>query len=106
MRRLWHALGWMLATVCGLVGCASADIQPRPPKHPDEITVPPVEEARFSSPPKYPDGTLNPTDPARQPNTVAMPGGPGGPPGMGGMGGMGAMNGMNAMNGMGGGRRY
>jgi hypothetical protein len=97
----------MLATVCGIVGCASADIAPRPPKHPEEIVVPPVEDGKFSNPPKYPDGTLNQNDPGRQPNTTNPMGGPGGPPGaggmngMGGMGGMGGMNGMNGMNGSG-----
>jgi hypothetical protein len=93
MRRLGDGLTLLLTTVLGMAGCASADITLKPPKHPEEIAVPPLEEARFSSPPKYPEGTLNQNDPSKSSNG---PGGPGGVPNMS------AMNSMNSMSGRGG----
>ena len=99
----------MLATLLGAIGCANQDITLRPPKHPEELVVPPIADAKFSNPPKYPEGTLNQGDPNRMPgsggvpNMSAMNGMGGG--GMGGMGGgMGGMGGgMGGMGGMGGG---
>ncbi len=100
MRRLWDGLGLLLATALGMAGCAAPDITLRPPKHPEEITVPPLEDTKYSNPPKYPEGTLNQEASANSPNG---PGGAGGPPGAGGMGGRGGMGGGGGMGGMGGG---
>jgi hypothetical protein len=109
MRRQWPGIVLLLGLVLGLGGCTARDVAPRPPKHPEEITVPPVEEAKFSNPPNYPE-LSNQNDPTRnrnggvgaQPNLGAM--NPGGMGGMGrGMGGMGSMGGMGGgMGGMGG----
>jgi len=87
----------MLAILFGTIGCAGQDITLRPPKHPEDIVVPPLAEAKFSNPPKYPEGTLNQNDPSRFPS-----GGGGGTPNMSAMNGMGAMNGRGGMGGMGG----
>jgi hypothetical protein len=69
----------MLATMFVMAGCASPDISPRPPKRADEIVVPPVEEAKFSNPPNYPEPSNQNNDPSRalagrngQPNVGAM----------------------------------
>jgi hypothetical protein len=72
----------------GSLGCANRDISVRPPKRPDELTLPPVADSRFSNPPVYPEPINQNNDPARPSN------GPGGPN-------MGAMNGMGGMGGMG-----
>jgi hypothetical protein len=100
MRRLSAGMPLLLTILFGTSGCAGPDITLRPPKHPEDIVVPPLADAKFSNPPKYPEGTLNQNDPSRSPN-----GGAGGPPNMSAMngGGMGAMNGRGGMGGMGGG---
>ena len=99
MRRLRQGLGLLLTIGLGMVGCADRNIALRPPKHPEEILVPPEADGKYSTPPKYPEPT-NANDDERaargggggQPNVGAMnTGGMGG--GMGGMGGMG-MGGM------------
>lgn len=106
MRRMRQGLGLLAMLALGASGCAERNITLRPPKHPDEIVVPPVADGRFKQPPKYPESVnknIN-NDPERmaaggggQPNLGAMNmGGMGG--GMGGLGGMGGM-----MGGMGGG---
>ncbi len=92
MRRVWEGLGWMLTAALSVAGCAAPNITPRPPKHPEELTLPPLAEAKFSSPPKYPDGTLNQDGPSQSKG--------GGPPNMSAMN---AMSGMGGRGGMGGG---
>jgi hypothetical protein len=89
-----------------LTGCASANIVPKPPKHPEEITVPPLADAKFSSPPKYPEGTLNQEDNTKSPRGPGGPGGPGGMPNMNAMNSMGNMGGRGAMYGGGPGTGY
>jgi hypothetical protein len=101
MRRVWGGLCGVLATLLSVVGCGSKDFTMRPPKHPEEITLPPEEDRKFSLPPEYPKETLNQDD-MRKPGT---PNGLNSMPmnGRGGMGGM-APGGMGAgsMGGMGG----
>jgi hypothetical protein len=93
MRRSWRGLKLMLVIAVTAVGCSSRDIAMKPPKHPEEIAVPPVEDGKFSKPPQYPDGTLNQGDPTRAQN--------GGAPNLNAMNGMGSRGGMGG-NGMGG----
>jgi hypothetical protein len=99
MRRPWRELKLMLAIAVAAVGCSSREIVMKPPKHPEEIAVPPPEDGKFSKPPEYPAGTLNQGDPALAQGGGrggrGGPGGPGGMPNMGAMGGgMGGMGGM------------
>jgi len=101
----------MLAIIAMAVGCSSRDIAMKPPKHPEEIAVPPVEDGKFSKPPQYPEDTLNQGDPTRAQNGRNGPGGGpnlnamnmGGRGGMGGSG-MGMPGTMGGMGGMGMGR--
>jgi hypothetical protein len=105
----------MLAIAVMAVGCSSRDIAMKPPKHPEEIAVPPVEDGKFSKPPVYPEGTLNQGDPTRAQNGRNGPGGGPNLNAMNGMGGRGSMGGggmgmggmpgsMGGMGGMGMGR--
>jgi hypothetical protein len=74
----------------GSFGCANRDISVRPPKRPEELTLPPVADSRFSSPPIYPEPLNQNNDPTRPGNN-----GPGGgPPNLGAMNAMGGMGGM------------
>jgi hypothetical protein len=56
--RLWGTIGLALSV---LAGChwTSPNQTLRPPKHPEEYTVPPEEDLRFSQPPEYPKDVLN-----------------------------------------------
>ncbi len=58
MLRWGKAFGLLSATLLALAGCKT---QPfiRPPKPPEQLIAPPIEEARFSQPPEYPKYTLN-----------------------------------------------
>jgi hypothetical protein len=96
-RRLWQGLRVVLALVATLGGCSSRDIALKPPKHHEEIVVPPVEEAKFSKPPQYPAEVLNQDAMAK-----TGPNGVNGMPNMSAMNGMGAMGAMNGRGGMGG----
>jgi hypothetical protein len=58
MRRVWYLLGLSLATLFGTLGCANPDSNLRPPKHPEEFTVPPENDPRFAQPVSYPKSTL------------------------------------------------
>jgi hypothetical protein len=40
------------------LGCADRDAHLRPPKHPEEYTVPPEDDPRFAQPTNYPKSTL------------------------------------------------
>jgi hypothetical protein len=102
MRGIQRGLALILSLGVGVLGCADHKHIVRPPKHPEEIVLPPEADGRFSLPPQYPKSVNKDNDPDRMagggggsvPNVGAMnPGGMGG--GMGGMGGMG-MNGMGA----------
>jgi hypothetical protein len=47
-------LRWLGALLLAAVGCRSPhDL--KPPKHPDEFTLPPQQDKRFSGPAVYPD---------------------------------------------------
>ncbi len=101
-RWFWKEAGMLLTALVGLTGCTTYN-HLRPPKPPEDFTLPPQNDSRYSMPVEYPKDTLNQ-------NTLGAksgnPGGPGGPGGMGGRGGgMGGMGGggMGGMgNGMGG----
>ena len=103
MRGGRYGLGFLLMLFLGSLGCANRDISVRPPKRPDELTLPPVADSRFSNPPVYPEPLNQNNDPTKpghngpnsQPNVGAMNG-------MGGMGGMG-MGSMPMQGGYGGG---
>ena len=68
-------------------GCWTTEPSLKPPPHPEEYTIPPQDDSRFSAPIEYPKGTLNqdtikkpePTDPS-SPASASRFGGPG--PGM------------------------
>jgi hypothetical protein len=85
MHRRWDALVVVALALLGTSGCHSTDNIRKPPKHPDELTVPPMEDTRFSLPPQYPENKLNQDDIPR-PNKGGIQGMPGGPGGMGGVG--------------------
>jgi hypothetical protein len=98
MRRMRQGLGMLLTIGLGILGCADRNIALRPPKHPEDIVEPPVADARFASPIKYPELANGNADSDRAsagggtPNVGAM--------NMGG-GGMGMpMGGMMGMNNM------
>ena len=106
MRRVWGGLSWMLATLLSAAGCGTKDYTMRPPKHPEEIILPPEEDRKYSLPPEYPKETLNQDDTRKPGAPTGLNGMPGGGPGgrgsgMSGMGpGMGGMG--SGMGGMGG----
>jgi hypothetical protein len=87
MRRAWYLLGLPVATLLGALGCANPDAHLRPPKHPEEFTVPPENDPRFAQPVSYPKSSLF-QDMIHKPDTdPATPGGAGmRGPGMGGAG--------------------
>jgi hypothetical protein len=75
MRRVWCLLGLPLATLFGTLGCADPDRYLRPPKHPEEYTVPPENDPRFAQPVSYPKSSLF-QDSIHKPD--GEPGAPGG----------------------------
>ena len=58
MRMVWIGLGLAAAAAFVLAGCATSEPS-KIPKHAEEYTVPPVEDARYSRPPDFPKNTLN-----------------------------------------------
>ena len=56
MKWIWTGLSF---AIIGLAGCGTTQTVIKPPKHPEEFVVPPSDDARFSSVPAYPKGTLN-----------------------------------------------
>jgi hypothetical protein len=58
MHSVWYRFGLLAATVYILAGCASSDPH-KAPKHPEEFTVPPSEDARYSQPPTFPKDAMN-----------------------------------------------
>ncbi len=95
MRRMRQGLGLLCTLILGVLGCADRNISLRPPKHPDEIVLPPQADSRFANPPIYPEVS----NPNKDPDRVAGGGTPNvGAMNMGGMGGGGmGMPGMGAM---------
>jgi hypothetical protein len=60
MRCTWGGLAGLLVTVLCQAGCATRDTELRKPPPPQpEFVVPPTDEARWSSPPAYPEKFLN-----------------------------------------------
>lgn len=56
MRTWWTTLTCLLA----VVGCSATDQHiSRPPPVPAQYVLPPQDEARYSSPPEFPEKTLN-----------------------------------------------
>jgi hypothetical protein len=47
------------AVLLCLAGCWETESNLHPPKQPETYRLPPEDDARFSSPPSYPKGTLN-----------------------------------------------
>ena len=82
MRALWNGLG--VALIC-LAGCWTTETNLKPPPPPPEYVLPPTDDARFSTPPAFPEKTLN--QGPRKPEAPGFPGGPGGMRGPGGAGG-------------------
>jgi hypothetical protein len=89
MRRQWTGLGLLTAALLVFAGCKKEPYL-RPPKPPEQLVTPPIEEVRFTQPPEYPKNTLNEDrlkkpnngkdagDPNAMPhNGVNRPGGPG-----------------------------
>jgi hypothetical protein len=85
------SFGLGAALLC-LTGCWETEANLRPPKQPEEYRLPPEDDARFSSPPSYPKGTLNQDyikkDKEREENNKpGFPSSHGGGPGVSGAGG-------------------
>jgi hypothetical protein len=89
MRKWGTGIG-LLAALIAVTGCKKEPYL-RPPKPPEQLLTPPVEDARFSQPPEYPKNVLNedkirkPTGtdkdagtPGSVPKGIQRPGGPGG----------------------------
>jgi hypothetical protein len=87
MRHKWVKAHWLGAVVLGLVGCQAAQPDLKPPPQPEELRVPPDDDARFNSPTKYPKDTMN-QDQLKRPDPASGPVNPaaGRMPGMGGAG--------------------
>jgi hypothetical protein len=59
MRRVPAGLGWLAASLLGVVGCYSTEPNLKPAPHPEEYVLPPSDDARFSSYISYPKELLN-----------------------------------------------
>jgi hypothetical protein len=79
MRGTWNGLVWLAVTLLSLTGCTTTEDHLRPPKRPEEYTVPP-DDRRYSQAPEYPKEMLN-NDVLQAKNKDNGPGGngPGGP---------------------------
>lgn len=90
MRGRWLTLGWLGTGLLIAAGCKTPQPNLKPPPHPEELTVPPQDDPRFSKPPAYPEDTLN-----QFPNKKKQSGNQGPPrTGFGGSGMGGGMGGM------------
>ena len=58
MCRMCKGLLLTAAALLGLIGCGKENLL-QPPKPKDEFRQPPVDDARFSNPPSYPNKLLN-----------------------------------------------
>jgi hypothetical protein len=79
MCRMRVGTRWLGAALLWLAGCYSPQPTVKPPTHPEEYTIPPVEDSRFSSPIAFPKDTLN-TDNPKKNDSQNGPGGPGSMP--------------------------
>jgi hypothetical protein len=59
MRRTWRTLGLASVLLLDLAGCTTPTGPIKPTPKPEEFTLPPAGETRFSQPPTYPAKTLN-----------------------------------------------
>ncbi len=75
MRRSWKGLGFVCAALVGAGGCWTTESALRPPRPPEEFTVPPENDARFSAPPSFPKGTLF-NESIKKPAPGGLPSGP------------------------------
>jgi len=81
MRRVPFRMRWLGTALLALTGCQTTDTNLKP-KIPEEYTVPPADDARFSSPPTFPKETLDrgllkkDRDPSK-PNDLMRPAGSG-----------------------------
>lgn len=58
--RFWTGLFSLLAALSALVGCSATDQAiTKPPPVPPQYVLPPDDDARYSSPPQFPEKTLN-----------------------------------------------
>jgi hypothetical protein len=97
----WKGVSLLLTAFAGLAGCTPYN-HLRPPKPPEDFSLPPQNDARYSMPVEYPKDTLNQDTIGAKNGSPTGPGGPGGPGG--GMGGgRGGGMGGGGMGGMGGG---
>jgi hypothetical protein len=87
MAKTWIRLGLLTALIVGFAGCWTTEQQIKPPPRPEDFSLPPLDDARFSSYPSYPQKTLNQgllkkdSDPDQPPSGfgrgMGRPGGPG-----------------------------
>ncbi len=78
---MWKGKGTITwgAILLALMGCNTAQTVKRLPNHPEEYTVPPSDDPRFSQPIKLPEKVLYKDDPLKeQESPLAGPGGKGG----------------------------
>jgi hypothetical protein len=68
-------IGLLTAAVITFAGCKK-DPYLRPPKAPEQLIAPPVEDPRFSQPPDYPKSVLN-EDKLKKPGSDRDTGAPG-----------------------------
>ncbi len=95
---MWHGKGvgaWG-ALLLALAGCANPNIKHLPPR-PEEYTVPPVDDPKYSEPIKFPDKVMYKDDPLKSQDSM---GGPGGRAGLAGAGGGGPSFGSGSTSGM------
>jgi hypothetical protein len=91
---MWHGKGvgaWG-ALLLALVGCANTNVKHLPPR-PEEYTVPPVDDPKYSNPIQFPEKVMYKDDPLKEQDSGLS--GPGGK-GMGGGGGGGGGPSMGA----------
>jgi hypothetical protein len=58
MRRRRMGIGLLTAVLVAFAGCKKEPYL-RPPKPPEQLIAPPVEDARFSQPPDFPKNVMN-----------------------------------------------
>jgi hypothetical protein len=68
----------LTAALIAFAGCQK-EAYLRPPKPPETLVAPPVEDVRFSQPPEYPKNLLN-EDRIKKPNSAKDSGAPGNMP--------------------------
>lgn len=74
---------WLFVVLSSQVGCYTPTATVTRPKNPEEFNVPPVDDARFSSPIAFPKEVMN-KEPTKKDSSSPTPGGmPRGPSRMG-----------------------